>query len=144
MSLQRLLTTTIGLKIVIALTGVVLTVFVLGHMPGNLQMFQGVEAIDDYAKLLHKEPAILWTVRFVLLGAIGLHIWAYIVLTRSNQPRAGGVSEEERRVELRLASMRLTGPLLAAFIIFHILHLTTGTVHPDYHEGDVHSTWSAA
>ncbi len=65
-----------------AVTGVILSGFVLGHMAGNLQVFQGQEAIDDYAKLLRREPAILWTVRLVLLASVGLHIWAYLVLWR--------------------------------------------------------------
>ena len=68
-----------------AVTGVILSGFVLGHMAGNLQAFQGAEALDAYAKLLHEEPAFLWAARVVLLAAVGLHIWAYLVLTRQNQ-----------------------------------------------------------
>ena len=63
--LQRMLNSSIGLKLVMALTGVILSGFVLGHMLGNLQVFQGAEAIDAYGKLLRKEPALLWTVRLV-------------------------------------------------------------------------------
>ena len=63
-----MLNSSIGLKIVMALTGVILSGFVLVHMLGNLQVFQGAEAIDAYGKLLRKEPALLWTVRLVLLG----------------------------------------------------------------------------
>src|SRR5262245_10834906 len=80
--LQRLLTTTIGLKIITALTGVVLSLFVLGHMAGNLQAFQGPGPLNDYAKLLRREPALLWAVRLGLLAAVVLHIWAFAVLTR--------------------------------------------------------------
>ena len=139
--LQRVLGTTIGLKIVMAVTGVMLCLFVLGHMVGNLQAFQGAEPLNAYAKLLRKEPALLWSVRLGLLAAVGLHIYAYIVLMRMNQTaRAVGyrvVAHKESSYASR--SMRLTGPLVLAFIIFHILHLTTGTVHPDYHEGDVYA-----
>ena len=134
------MTSSVGLKIVMAVTGVMLSAFILIHMLGNLQIFQGAEAIDGYSKLLHKEPAILWAARAGLLGAVGLHIWAYLVLTRKNQ-RARGVNYREtkhRESSYASRSMRLTGPLLLAFIIFHILHLTTGTVHPDYHEGSVY------
>jgi succinate dehydrogenase / fumarate reductase, cytochrome b subunit len=140
-SLQRFLTSSIGLKIITALTGVVLTLFVLGHMLGNLQAFQGAEAINEYGKLLRKEPALLWTARLGLLAAIGLHIWAYIELTRRNQVARGAGYREKKFVESTFASrsMRLSGPLLGAFIIFHILHLTTGTVHPSFHEGDVYA-----
>jgi succinate dehydrogenase / fumarate reductase cytochrome b subunit len=138
--LQRFLSSSIGLKIVTALTGVVLSLFVLGHMVGNLQVFQGAESINDYSRLLHREPALLWTARLVLLAAVGLHIWSYLALTRLNMAaRATGYRLTTRR-ESSFASraMRLTGPLLLAFIVYHILHLTTGTVHPDYHEGDVY------
>jgi succinate dehydrogenase / fumarate reductase cytochrome b subunit len=138
--LLRMWGSSIGLKLQMAITGIILSGFVLVHMAGNLQIFQGPEAIDDYSKLLHKEPAILWTARAVLLGAVGLHIWAYIVLTRKNQ-RARGIGYREtkhRESSFASRSMRLTGPLLLAFIILHILHLTTGTVHPDYHEGSVY------
>ena len=75
--LQRMLNSSIGLKITIALTGVILSGFVLVHMLGNLQVYQGAEALDAYGKLLRKEPALLWTFRLVLLSAVGLHIWAY-------------------------------------------------------------------
>jgi succinate dehydrogenase / fumarate reductase cytochrome b subunit len=139
--LQRFLGTTIGLKIITALTGVVLSLFVLGHMVGNLQAFQGAEAINAYGKLLHKEPAILWTVRLVLLAAVGLHIWAYVVLTRKNQEARSTAYRITSYKESSFASrsMRITGPLLLLFIIYHILHLTTGTVHANFHEGDVYA-----
>lgn len=138
--LQRLLSSSIGLKIITALTGVVLSLFVLGHMVGNLQVFQGSESINAYGKLLHKEPAILWTARLVLLSAVGLHIWSFIALTRLNAAARSTAYRVVAYKESSFASrsMRFTGPLILAFIIYHLLHLTTGTVHPDYHEGDVY------
>jgi succinate dehydrogenase / fumarate reductase cytochrome b subunit len=131
----------IGLKIVMAVTGVILSGFVLVHMLGNLQVFQGAKAINDYGELLHKEPAVLWLARLTLLTAVGMHIGAYLLLTAKNR------SARPRRYQ-RLAhrestfasrSMTYTGPLLLAFIVYHLLHLTTGTVHPNYDaEGDVY------
>jgi succinate dehydrogenase / fumarate reductase, cytochrome b subunit len=135
--LLRLWKSSIGLKILMALTGVVLSGFVLVHMAGNLQVFQGEKAINDYAALLRKEPAFLWIARLVLLTAVGVHIWAYLVLTRRNQQARRYAYKETAHRESSFASrsMRLTGPLLLAFIIYHILHMTTGTVHPQFHEG---------
>src|SRR5438270_14088326 len=75
----------VGLKLIMAVTGVLLSGFVLAHMVGNLQAFQGAEALDAYGALLHKEPAILWAARLSLLGAVGLHIWSYLLLTRVNR-----------------------------------------------------------
>jgi succinate dehydrogenase / fumarate reductase cytochrome b subunit len=123
-----------------AVTGVILSGFVLGHMAGNLQVFQGEEAIDAYAKFLRREPAILWTVRLVLLASVGIHIWAYLVLTRRNQKARpeGYRAKSYKETTYASASMRLTGPVLLAFIVYHILHMTTGTVHSDFREGAVY------
>ncbi len=139
--LLRFWGSTVGLKILMALTGVILTGFVLVHMLGNLQVFQGSESLNAYAKLLRAEPALLWTFRLVLLSAVVLHIVAWVVLLRTSmEAKSGGyrvTSYKESSYASR--SMKLTGPLLLAFIIYHILHLTTGTAHPDYHEGDVYT-----
>lgn len=137
----KIWTSSVGMKILMAVTGLMLSGFVLVHMAGNLQVFQGQEAIDDYSKLLHKEPAILWTARATLLGAVGLHIYAYIVLLRKNLKARAHAYRVVKHRESSFASrsMKLTGPLLLAFIVFHILHLTTGSVHPDYHEGSVYN-----
>jgi succinate dehydrogenase / fumarate reductase cytochrome b subunit len=135
-----LLTSSIGLKLVMAVTGVILSFFVLGHMLGNLQAFQGAEAIDDYGKLLRKEPALLWTARLGLLAAVGLHIYAYLALSKRNvQARPQGYREKKSRESSYASrSMTITGPLILAFIIFHILHMTTGTVHSTFEEGAVY------
>jgi len=135
-----MLNSSIGLKITMALTGVILAGFVLVHMLGNLQVYQGPEALDAYGKLLRKEPALLWTFRLVLLSAVGLHIWAFLALTRKNLQARPQAYQARKYKESSLASrsMIITGPLILAFIIYHILHLTTGTVHPDFQEGAVY------
>jgi succinate dehydrogenase / fumarate reductase cytochrome b subunit len=135
-----MLNSSIGLKITMALTGVILSGFVLVHMLGNLQVYQGAEALDAYGKLLRKEPALLWTFRLVLLSAVGLHIWAFVALTRKNLQARPQAYQARKYKESSLASrsMIITGPLILAFIIYHILHLTTGTVHPDFQEGAVY------
>jgi len=135
-----MLNSSIGLKITMALTGVILSGFVLVHMLGNLQAYQGAEALDAYGKLLRKEPALLWTFRLVLLSAVGLHIWAFISLTRKNLQARPQAYQARKYKESSFASrsMIITGPLILAFIIYHILHLTTGTVHPDFQEGAVY------
>ena len=132
----------VGLKLIMAGTGVGLSAFVLVHMLGNLQIFQGAEALDAYGHLLHAEPAVLWGARVGLLTMVGLHIWSFLVLTGKiwkAQPRVVGHHPRHRNSTWASRSMRITGPLLLAFIVYHILHLTTGTVHPDYHEGSVYA-----
>ena len=142
--LGRMLFSSIGLKITMALTGVILSGFVLVHMLGNLQVYQplhdGVYPIDAYGKLLRVEPALLWTFRLILLAAVGLHIWAYLILTRKNLTARPQAYQTLKHKESSFASrsMIVTGPLVLLFIIFHILHMTTGTVHPDFQEGAVY------
>ena len=134
--------TSVGLKLIMAASGAGLSAFVLVHMLGNLQIFQGAESLDAYGHLLHAEPAVLWGARVALLTMVGLHIWAFLVLTGKiwkAQPKVVGHHPHHRNSTWASRSMRITGPLLLAFIIYHILHLTTGTVHPDYHEGSVYA-----
>ena len=135
--------TTVGLKLIMATTGVGLSGFVLIHMLGNLQIFQGAEALDAYGHLLHKEPAVLWGARVALLAMVGLHIWSFLVLTGEDLEGAAegrrGLPGKHKNSTWASRSMRISGPLLLAFIVYHILHLTTGTVHPDYHEGSVYA-----
>lgn len=138
--LAQLMTSSIGLKLVMALTGVVLSGFVLGHMAGNLTAFKGAAAMHAYAAALRKFPALLWGVRLGLLAAVGLHIWAYLVLTGRSWAARPQNYKVTTYQESSYASrtMRWTGPLLAAFIVYHILHMTTGQVHPNFEEGYVY------
>jgi succinate dehydrogenase / fumarate reductase, cytochrome b subunit len=135
--LARVWRSSIGLKIAMAVTGVILSGFVLVHMLGNLQVFQGEKALDDYAKLLRVEPAFLWLARLVLLGSVVLHIAAWLMLLgRNQQARPVAYSKvSHRESSFASRSMHWTGPLLLAFIVYHILHMTTGTAHPDFQEG---------
>ena len=141
--LTRLIQSSIGQKLVIAATGVILSLFVLGHMAGNLLAFQGSEAIRKYALGLRMFPALLWAVRLGLLAAVGLHIWAYWVLSwKSWGARPAGyrvTAYEESSWASR--TMRWTGPILLAFVIYHILHMTLGlkALHPNFdHNYDVY------
>ncbi len=136
----RFFSTAIGLKLIMAVTGVMLSGFVFVHMLGNLKAYEGAEALNAYGKLLRVEPAILWAARLGLIGAVTLHIVAYLALTKRNlSARPIGYREKKVR-ESTYASrtMRFTGPLLALFIVYHILHLTTGTLHGSYEEGNVY------
>jgi succinate dehydrogenase / fumarate reductase cytochrome b subunit len=142
--LRWIFRSSVGLKIMMALTGILLCLFLLVHMLGNLQVFQGehdgVYALDRYAALLHAEPAILWFARVVLLSLIGLHIYAYIMLMRKNAATRPVGYRALRYKESSYASrsMAITGPLVAAFVVYHILHFTTGTVHPKFNPETVH------
>jgi succinate dehydrogenase / fumarate reductase cytochrome b subunit len=132
----------IGKKVVMAVTGLILFGFVIGHMIGNLQVFLGAKELNDYSIFLHAfaHGAGIWVARAVLLASVVLHIWAAYSLTLMNRAaRPVGYREWTAR-ESTYASrtMRWSGVLLLAFIIYHLLHFTTGTLHPDFVPGDVY------
>jgi len=130
----------IGKKTVMAVTGMILFGFVLVHMVGNLQVFLGREKFDAYGRLLRVEPALLWFARGVLFVSVILHIVASIQLTALNQKSRPIGYKKSTAIDSSYASrtMMWSGPILAAFIVYHILHFTLGTVHPDFHEGNVY------
>lgn len=138
---RRFIGSAIGLKIVMAATGIALSLFVLVHMAGNLQVFLGAEAMDAYGAALKKYPPVLWGARIGLVAMAAAHVAAFIALTkRSRAARPVGYRKTAHRESTFASrSMRLTGPLLLAFIVYHLLHFTTGTVHPDFHEGKVYA-----
>ena len=129
----------IGKKVVMAITGVILFGFVLGHMAGNLQFFLGREAFDHYGAVLRATPALLWGVRSVLLVSVILHIVASIQLIALKQKARPAGYKKKEAVDSSYASRTMTwsGPILAAFIVYHLLHFTLGTVHPSFEEGHV-------
>jgi len=144
--MHRLLTfwrSAIGKKVVMAITGIIGIGFVLGHVTGNLLIFRGAEAINAYGHFLHGPAGeLLWVVRVVLLGAVILHVVAAYQLTQlSHAARPQGYTKREPQVST-LASrlMRWGGVLLLIFIVFHILHFTTGTIRPGvFIPGDVYT-----
>jgi succinate dehydrogenase cytochrome b subunit len=133
---------TIGRKVVMGVTGVILFGFVLGHMFGNLQLYMGAAALDAYSVFLHHllHGTGLWIARAVLLGSVVLHIWAATSLTLTSWSARPVGYRMIRRRESTYASRTMvwSGPILAFFIVYHLLHLTTGTVHPSFQEGAVY------
>jgi succinate dehydrogenase cytochrome b subunit len=131
-----------GKKAVMAVTGLILFLFVLFHMIGNLQVFEGPEQLNFYGFALRRFPEALWGARVVLLLCVILHIWASVQLAvRKSQARPIGYSKRENVAsDYASRTMYWSGPIVLAFIIFHLLHLTTGTVHPggQFVEGDVY------
>ena len=127
----RFINSTIGRKILMALTGIVLVLFVLGHMLGNLQIFLGPDVINAYAHKLHSLPAVvLWGVRLFLLAAVGIHIWMAVLLTLENRRARPERYKAQDVVQASYSSrtMRMSGVILLAFIVFHIAHYTVRAV----------------
>jgi len=126
------LKSTIGRKILMALTGLVLVLFVLGHMLGNLQIFMGAEAINAYAyKLHHQLPtAALWAIRLFLLACVAIHVWMAVLLTLENRRARPSryVKNDVVQASYSSRTMRMSGVILLAFIIFHLAHFTARVV----------------
>jgi succinate dehydrogenase / fumarate reductase cytochrome b subunit len=132
----------IGRKVVMAVTGAILFGFVLAHMAGNFTVYLGPEAMNGYAVFLRQflHGAGLWIARAVLLLAVILHIWSATSLTLSSRAARPVGYRERRWAESTYASrtMRWSGVILFFFVIYHLLHFTFGTVHPSFVEGDVY------
>jgi succinate dehydrogenase / fumarate reductase, cytochrome b subunit len=131
-----------GKKVVMAVTGAIMFLFVIGHMLGNLQIFEGPEKINNYGHFLHNLGEILWLERIGLLLAIALHITATVQLAlRNKAARPVGYSRRQA-INSSYASrtMYWSGPIVLAFIIFHLLQFTAGYIHPQsqFIEGDVY------
>lgn len=131
-SLCSFVQSTIGRKILMALTGLVLVLFVMGHMLGNLQIFLGAEVINAYAYKLHYvlPSSALWGIRLFLLFCIAIHIWAAVTLTLDNRKARPQGYQEKRTIQASYSSrtMRMSGIILLAFIVFHIAHYTARIV----------------
>ncbi|MGH7945237.1 MAG: succinate dehydrogenase cytochrome b subunit [Opitutaceae bacterium] len=124
-----LFSSSIGRKILMAVTGLILIGFVVGHLVGNLQVFQHPDHINGYAQFLHQLGPLLWIARIALLVAVAIHIWAGVALSlenvRARGPEPYGV---KHTIQATLASrtMKWTGLVVLAFLIYHLAHFTFG------------------
>ena len=141
------LDSSVGRKAVMAVTGIILFGFVTVHMLGNLTSYMGGKAMNEYAELLQTmiHGKGIWVFRAVMLTAVGLHAWAAVTLYFENRKArpVGYRAQQLQAATLSSRTMPWTGLVLAAFIVYHILHLTTGTVHPDFIKGDAYHNFVA-
>src|SRR6266513_4986549 len=117
----------LGKKYLMAVSGALLFLFVIGHLAGNLQIFLGPEAINRYGHFLQSNVEFLWPVRIGLLVLIGLHIGSAIQLSAENKAaRPVGYAGDPAAPAASYASrtMLMSGLIIAAFIIYHLLHYT--------------------
>lgn len=134
-------------KYVMAVTGVMLFGFVLTHMAGNLKAYAGAEVFNHYAEGLRElgkpifgHGQFLWVARLGLLAAVGLHIWSAFSLTAHNKKARPDryVKETHQKSTYASRTMIWGGVIVLLFVIYHLLHLTFGTVHSDFIPGDVY------
>lgn len=129
--MERALTltkTTIGKKAIMALSGVVMLGFVVGHLAGNLKVFSGPEAFNDYAAWLRTMPGVLWGARLALLGALAAHLASAFALWSRNRDARKSRYAKKKSLASDYASrtMYWSGPILFFYIAFHLIHLTFG------------------
>lgn len=132
--------TTIGKKAVMAATGVVLAAFVVGHLLGNLQIFLGPDRFNGYARALKSLPELLWPVRITLLISVILHIWSSIQLAvvKSESRPIGYVRTKSIASSYASRTMYMSGPIVAAFIVYHLMQFTFGVGGTPYMESDAY------
>jgi succinate dehydrogenase / fumarate reductase cytochrome b subunit len=126
----------IGIKVLVALSGLALAGFVVFHMLGNLQVFEGRDPLNRYAAFLRDMPILLWTARGGLLAVALLHVWNALALAKRNREArpTGYAVRTYRQASIASRTMAITGSLLLLFIVFHVLHLTVGVVDPSYQD----------
>jgi succinate dehydrogenase / fumarate reductase cytochrome b subunit len=131
---------TLGKKWLMAVTGIILFGFVVGHMLGNLQIYLGQEQLDHYAELLQANKPFLWAFRSVLLFCVSVHIWAAVVIwlrNRSARPVKYKMFKPPG-LDYPARTMVWSGPIIALFIVYHLLDFTVGTANPDFIKGEVY------
>src|SRR5215475_765163 len=124
---------TIGKKIIMGITGLIGIGFVILHVAGNLQAFEGPAKLNSYSAMLHGPlNELLWVLRVVLIVAVVLHVMMAYQLTRLSSAARPVAYQRKTPQVATLASrtMKWGGVLLLVFIVFHILHFTTETVDP--------------
>lgn len=135
----------LGKKAAMAVTGLALFGFVVGHMAGNLKAFLGAEEFNHYAEWLREvgsplipHGGLLWIARLGLLAAVGVHILAAVQLTLQNRRARPQGYRVRKGVQLDYASrtMRASGVLILIYVVYHLMHLTWGNAHPDFAPGD--------
>lgn len=131
--------TAIGKKIAMAASGFLLLLFLVSHMISNVTVLIDPKHLDDYAAFLRSFGPLLWVARAGLLALAVIHIAAAWQLTRmARAARPVDYAKRETQVATYAArTMRWGGVLLLVFIVYHLLHFTTGTLHPDFHHGEV-------
>ena len=139
-------TSDIGMKWMMALTGIGLLLYVVIHMLGNLKIFFGPEEINHYGEALRDlggalvpRTHLLWIMRFGLIAAFAIHIWAAAVLTRRNWAARGKIRYDQRNyvaANYAARTMRWGGIIVLLFVFYHLADLTWGLTNPDFVRGD--------
>lgn len=138
--MRRLVRSNIGLKAIMAVSGLLMVGYLVTHVAANLLVFRGAALINGYSAILHAQPALLYTARAALFVALVAHIWSAVILTRRDRAaRPVGYAKQHPQVATFASrTIRWGGLLILFFLVYHVLHLTTGGAHPAFVVGDPH------
>ena len=129
----------VGKKVIMAVTGLIMVAYLITHVLANLLVFQGPGTINAYSAFLHGTGGALWAARVVLLAALILHVVAAVQLANRRaeaRPVSYAGGREPQVSTWASRTIRWGGAVSLAFLVYHILHFTVGTVHPDFVEGN--------
>ena len=128
------LSSSIGRKLIVAVTGLALVGFLLAHLAGNLQVFRGQDALDSYAEGLRHLGPLLWVARIGLLAVAVTHVALSLQLAAANRAARGSRYAVTHPVQATPAarSMLVTGLMLLLFVVYHLAHFTWGRAHPEF------------
>ena len=145
-AIARVWDSSIGKHAVMAVTGLIMIGFLITHVLGNLQVFEGPTKINDYSAALRRLGPLLWLARAGLLVSVILHVIAAYQLTRRKQlARPVDYTERDPQVSTFAArTIRWGGVLVLVFVVLHLLHFTFGTIHPAFDHKDVYGNVVAA
>ena len=123
----------VGRKIIMAVTGIVLVAFVCVHLLGNSSVFLGADAINAYAEKLHSLGPFVWVFRLAMLAAFAIHIFFGIQLTLENKAATPEKNMQVRRLKTGFGAetMIVSGLVILAFAIYHLLHFTIRVTNPE-------------
>ena len=123
----------VGRKIIMAVTGAILIAFVCVHLLGNSSLFFGSAAINAYAQKLHSLGPIVWIFRLVMLGVFAVHIFFGIQLTIENKAATPDKNVQVKRLKTGFAAetMIVSGLVMLAFVVYHLLHFTVRVTNPE-------------
>ena len=134
--LTSFVSSSIGRKWIVALTGLAMLGFLIGHLAGNLQVFLPPEHLNKYAAFLKSIGEILWLVRLGLIAAVVLHVVFTIKLALENRAARPKKYAKRNSVQTRISTRTMvwSGSYILCFIVVHLLHFTTQTIHPQYRQ----------
>ena len=130
---MNLFTSTVGRKILMAVTGLLLVLFVTVHLLGNLSVFAGADGINAYAKHLHDLGPLVWIFRLVMLGLFAVHITFGVQLYLENRAATPETYAVQKTLVTTFSAktMVFTGLIILAFLIYHLLHFTVQVTNPE-------------